>query len=575
MVEETIDRLLIEFSALNLNRFYERLLQIRGTFRENILKVAIVAPVSSGKSTLLCGLTNGRFLVTSNNVESAFIVRIKHGNQILLKTLEDDVLAEGYHQVREKIGELNRAVREGTSDVSELVLETPMQLLERNNLQNCSIQLYDSPGPNEGNISDAVKQRITEIYDTVDVFILIHNHSSFGIGYQDTMMRELDALNLLQREEVTRVYHCINMHGDDEHRMEGDMDEAESVELVSEFLQGYGIENPQVFVVNALYAKLSRTVLNDAIDDPRNLEDFKRLFRLRNPTDEDVREEAEHYEEMSGITQFEEQIFDQILREDLHIKRDRVVQDITQVLDLVDTMKQLLYRFHTAYHHIQNAQLDVVGADIVPNTYREYADANGYLNNQLLSYYQNCQQQLVGIFNNIRNLVGDLGFELSAGNIPAPDINALVQNGIVTGSENYDVVERRVRQVPTQETYYVTVRKEIGRTGRRYGFCGPRDAIYGNVSEARTRTVDKPQEYDATITKQRNIYTINATAGIESIRTHIITNLASSKARWLNELQNVVNNENYPDDQIREFVLANYVNNHALSNVPLEQYRNI
>eukprot|EP01130_Rhizamoeba_saxonica_P006389 TRINITY_DN254_c0_g1_i1.p1 TRINITY_DN254_c0_g1~~TRINITY_DN254_c0_g1_i1.p1 ORF type:complete len:575 (+),score=97.84 TRINITY_DN254_c0_g1_i1:86-1810(+) len=570
---ETVDGLLHQLTQLNLIHLYDQVLATKKTFWENSVKVALIAPVSGGKSTMLSGLMHGRYLASCNAVETSFVVRITPDTVTQLLTTDGSILATGYENIRPKIRELNKLVRQGKSDICELVLKIPMPLLQCHDLENCMIELLDSPGPNEGNISETIKQRTTEIYNTADVFILLHDYARFGIGYQDTMMRELDALNLLQREEVTRVYHCINMHGDDEHRMEGDMDEAESVELVSEFLQGYGIENPQVFVVNALYAMFSRTILNDAIVDPRNTNDFKNHLRLYNFTEEEVRTEAKRYLELSGIAQFEDAVFDQILKDDLRIKRDRFILEISQVLDTAELAKHLITQYNTAYNHINCAELVLNDIEINIQEYKEYADANGYLNNLLLSYYQGYQQQLIRIFTNICNIVGDSGFVLSNVNIPAPDINALVISSIGSDTETYDEIERSVRQVPTEETYYENVRKEVGRTSKLYILFGPREAIMADIPEPRKRIVDKPQEYDRVISKERNIYTVDVNDAAESIKVHVLSTLASVKARWLKELNDKVISGNYPDEDTKRFIMQNYTMEHPIMHTDFAKYR--
>lgn len=218
-------------------------------------EIAVVATMSSGKSTLINALLGMELMPAKNEACTATIATIKNTEQ------KDLVLGRSLNHEQEEIEgwkEINLEMMERFNNDEEVSdIEIKMNIPNISS-EKMNLVLVDTPGPNNSRNSSHQDYTYRIIKnDTKPMVLYILNATQLGI--QD----DNDLLNIIAeqmksggKQSQDRFIFVINKI--DEFDIEAGESVSKTIRTVREYLEEQGIKNPNIFPASALMAKLIR-----------------------------------------------------------------------------------------------------------------------------------------------------------------------------------------------------------------------------------------------------------------------------------------------------------------------------
>ncbi|HHT7188630.1 TPA: dynamin family protein [Bacillus cereus] len=219
------------------------------------LEIAVVATMSSGKSTLINALLGMELMPAKNEACTATIATIKNTMQ------NDQVLGRCLNYEQEEVEgwqELNLEMMESFNDneaISNIEIKANIPNISS---EKMNLVLIDTPGPNNSRNSSHKNYTYQIIKnDTKPIVLYILNATQLGIqddnDLLDIMAEQMKSGGKQSQDRFVFVVNKI-----DEFDIEAGESINETILTVREYLEEKGIKNPNIFPASALMAKLIR-----------------------------------------------------------------------------------------------------------------------------------------------------------------------------------------------------------------------------------------------------------------------------------------------------------------------------
>jgi GTPase SAR1 family protein len=279
-------------------------------------KVAVLALVKAGKSTLINALLGHDFLPTSNVPETARLVRIRHVPGCVDGRLREGgrLVAQGTAEIRGHLHQLNAGARGGGHAPAhdELVLEASLRTVADQPIGERGFELIDTPGPNEAG-AEGMRGLVDRALGDADVILYLLDYTKLRTVDERALLDRLAALRPeLQRRLSERLFFAINKT-DQANSNSLPLPEVRAyvIQLLRAALPDLPVDPDRVLPISAEQALLAR-LMRAAEPAGGAIRDFARLcFGVRGQSQanlEDCRRHAGAVLESSGVLDLEEQV---------------------------------------------------------------------------------------------------------------------------------------------------------------------------------------------------------------------------------------------------------------------------
>lgn len=247
----------------------------------DIFPVAVVATMSSGKSTFVNALLGQEIMPSGNVACTARAVAILDDDhptkEVLCATYADGNTEVIYDDIPSALKSINQDER--VTDVFirahiDSILNTGHALL-----------MIDTPGPNNSKTM-AHEEELFKVLDKISGGMIIYLMNATQMGINDDSILLASISDYLKERPAVKIAFAINKV--DELDMENGEYIPEYVHSASEYLMTMGFPDPVIVPVSSRAAMIFDKVISG--DDLSNKEimDFKKLFDIFRPTDYDM-----------------------------------------------------------------------------------------------------------------------------------------------------------------------------------------------------------------------------------------------------------------------------------------------
>lgn len=251
--------------------------QIRNTFKQtksNDFEVCVVAPMSSGKSTLINAMLGTKLMPSKQEACTAIITKIK------------DTPSSKPNQWQAKVYAKNRPNRPmatyeelNYNDMSKLNANPKVSSIEiQGNIpfvnadKEMSLVLVDTPGPNNARDSEHKVVQETFLGESSKALVLYILEGTFGNNDDNQLLKAIsESMKVTGKQSKDRFIFVINKM-DARNKDDGDVEE--TLGRVCDYLKEHGIENPNLFPIAALPALNIRQILNNNEKDIETIYDI-------------------------------------------------------------------------------------------------------------------------------------------------------------------------------------------------------------------------------------------------------------------------------------------------------------
>lgn len=226
-------------------------------------EIAVVATMSSGKSTLLNSFLGDNIIPAKNQACTAKITRIENSK-------EDNYSAEVFDEKGNKIGNFNDITG---NDLENFNSNENIELIKlKGNIKNINssevkLVLIDTPGPNNSmNLKhkELTFKLLKEEYKPLLLYILNYQQLSINDDklFLEEIAKEMEKADLQSKERFIFVLNKFDARFEDE--KDDDMNDV--IKKVKEYLKAFNIHNPIIIPTaaqTALLARIDSNKLND------------------------------------------------------------------------------------------------------------------------------------------------------------------------------------------------------------------------------------------------------------------------------------------------------------------------
>ena len=222
-------------------------------------EVAVIATMSSGKSTLLNALLGMELMPSKNEACTATIARIKDvdGNNYFSALCRDENENIIIEEVKEVTSDTMTKFNEDPK-VSYIDVEGDIPFVESHNIQ---LVLLDTPGPNNSRDEKHKEKTFSVIKDSNPMVLYVLNATQLSTNDDNALLDAVaEAMNEGGKQSRDRFMFVVN-------KVDCfDPDKGESVENalknVIDYLKTHDIENPNIYLASSEIAKIIRLKKN-------------------------------------------------------------------------------------------------------------------------------------------------------------------------------------------------------------------------------------------------------------------------------------------------------------------------
>lgn len=222
-------------------------------------EVAVIATMSSGKSTLLNALLGMELMPSKNEACTATIARIKDvdGNNYFSALCRDENENIIIEEVKKVTSDTMTKFNEDPK-VSYIDVEGDIPFVESHNIQ---LVLLDTPGPNNSRDEKHKEKTFSVIKDSNPMVLYVLNATQLSTNDDNALLDAVsEAMNEGGKQSRDRFMFVVN-------KVDCfDPDKGESVENalknVIDYLKTHDIENPNIYLVSSEIAKVIRLKKN-------------------------------------------------------------------------------------------------------------------------------------------------------------------------------------------------------------------------------------------------------------------------------------------------------------------------
>ena len=249
-----------------------------------VFPMAVIATMSSGKSTLINALIGKEILPSANAACTALNYSI----------LDDDRDTKEVICVTKKDGNVT-VIDENLSEELEKINQDPLvtDVFIRSHVKGVlntdkALLIIDTPGPN--NSADKMhEQRLHQILEKISggLFVYVINASQIGIEDDEKLLKILAPY--LRRNRTIKILFVMNKIDVLDREKESI---EECVQNVRRYLQNCGFENPNIIPISAVAALLFKKVLNHEKLTRKQYRDFIELYDMYQSNDYNMKKYA-------------------------------------------------------------------------------------------------------------------------------------------------------------------------------------------------------------------------------------------------------------------------------------------
>jgi GTPase SAR1 family protein len=318
------------------------------------LKIAVLALLKSGKSTLINSWLGDEFLPMSSLPETAHILSIQQQAHFKHAIIHDreKIYAKGVIRINRFLHTLNAQLRDAGLSFQnrELTLKVPFISLARHHSGNISVQIIDTPGLDEANTGQ-FQEKIASIIHSVDAVVYLFDYTKLKTLEEKRILEDLVAIrpDLLKNGCLFFVINKIDRANRNSYVYE------ETERYVATLLQqqfpGATITSDQILLVSAEEALLARLMLNTRASQKARRDFLQRVFGQRYE-EEEISEDllqrsAFKLLQISRIEQLEGAILTRLLAHKEAVLFTELIHDLQHSLllfaaDLRTTHEQLI-----------------------------------------------------------------------------------------------------------------------------------------------------------------------------------------------------------------------------------------
>lgn len=184
----------------------------RQKWKEQRFRVAVLALMKAGKSTLLNAWLGDEYLPSSSAPETANMVKIRHEPQLAEGRLSCNgkVVATGTAAVRAFLASGNARFRESGSGLDdELLLEASLESMQTRAMDGARFEILDSPGPNEAGTAQ-LRTKVDMLLESADVIVYLLDYTKLKSHEEKGILQKLGARQDLIRRNADRLFFVVN-----------------------------------------------------------------------------------------------------------------------------------------------------------------------------------------------------------------------------------------------------------------------------------------------------------------------------------------------------------------------------
>ncbi|MDY3765311.1 MAG: dynamin family protein, partial [Lachnospiraceae bacterium] len=252
------------------------MLETFGIKDEYLFKVAVIATMSSGKSTFINALVGKDLLLSRNEACSARVISILDNDQ----NKEEKVYVEYADGSFEKGRDLTQEYMEVINSderIDKVLIETHIDGIKNTDR---AMVIIDTPGVNNS-MDNSHREKTMELIHRLDEGLIIYLLNATQLGVEDDQSFLLEIAELVnESNDQLKIMFAIN-------KIDEVDEEKESIAQVMENAHAYlvnaGIKNPQIYPVSSLACKLFRRGINEESFSRKEMSDFRRFYNTFAP----------------------------------------------------------------------------------------------------------------------------------------------------------------------------------------------------------------------------------------------------------------------------------------------------
>jgi len=249
-----IEQLLVQIKESEIKEFKDAKLieKIQDSLNKKV-EVAVIAPMSSGKSTLINALVGDKLMPSQSDACTATIVTISNDKSISeFRIVKENNKKCDKAVSLEVLTELNKNININTIDVVGNILG----LSDISNLK-----IVDTPGPNNAANEEHKKTTMNYIKSSEKPIILfvIDNNQQTSEEVKSLIITVADEMKRDGKVDEDRFLFIINKC--DSFKKEDNVENMKNTMV--KFIQDCGVSNPRIHFVSSYNALLSRMILNN------------------------------------------------------------------------------------------------------------------------------------------------------------------------------------------------------------------------------------------------------------------------------------------------------------------------
>ncbi|MEI0550937.1 dynamin family protein [Brachyspira intermedia] len=262
------------------------------------VEIAVIATMSSGKSTLLNSFLGRELMPSKNQACTATIARIKdvdnmEGTSVICRDADENIVIDEVSNVTvENIKEFN-----DNENVSYIDIKTDIPFVSSHNL---GLVLLDTPGPNNSR-DERHKEKTYKVINESDPLVLyVLNATQLSTNDDNLLLSYiLKAMEKAGKQAKDRFLFVAN-------KLDNfDLEEGDSIEKVYEdvisYLKSHKIENPNIYFISAQAALITRLIKNNYELSRKQKYEFETIKSLSEKFDEFIYLNMLHFQRAGMI----------------------------------------------------------------------------------------------------------------------------------------------------------------------------------------------------------------------------------------------------------------------------------
>lgn len=321
-----------------VEEFDTQIQSIKSKWDDRRFKVAVMALMKSGKSTLLNSWIGNEYLPSGAVAETMRIIRIRHtqGKHIGVLSGEKKEVARGADEIRMYIREINSKARDLKKEEKEeeLLLNVSLAVLNDRKINGCGFDILDTPGTNESGVA-TLQAKVERIAKQCDVIVYLMDFTKLKTKDEELMLENLKEWRSEIFDQLkNRMFFVVNkIDTSNRHDREKEMTHDEIKRYVKTIIKDsidVEITQEDVILISAERALLGRLVESgNANMEQEN--DFKQIafgeYGAEDATKEEALKAVPKILDKSGFKELEDKVLDVIYKKRSQIFFSSIVDD--------------------------------------------------------------------------------------------------------------------------------------------------------------------------------------------------------------------------------------------------------